>query len=299
MTAQTIDEIRPFTIQTSEVELEELRHRLAETRWPNKELVNDQSQGVQSATMQRLTDFWASEYDWRTCEAELNALPQFKTNIDGLDIHFIHVKSPHENALPLIITHGWPGSVVEMLGVVGPLTEPTRYGGSADDAFDVVIPSLPGFGYSDQPAEVGWDPARVAGAWATLMSRLGYDRYVAQGGDIGANVTDALGRLAPDGLQGIHLNYLASLPLDVSAAIFGSSLFPAGYFKRLGIAVLTTRAEKKQPDATDALIALWKRGYITEMPEHPQNVGYALTDTPVGLAAWLLEHGADRYQKIE
>jgi pimeloyl-ACP methyl ester carboxylesterase len=298
MAAPTVDEIRPFTIQTSDAELEELRHRLAETRWPNKELVNDQSQGVQEATMQRLVDYWASGYDWRKCEAELNALPQFKTTIDGLDIHFFHVKSPHENALPLIITHGWPGSVIEMLGVVGPLTDPTRYGGGADDAFDLVIPSLPGFGYSDQPAEVGWDPARVARAWGELMTRLGYDRYVAQGGDIGANVTDALGRLGPEGLQGIHLNYMASLPFDVSAAIYGSSLFPAGYFKRLGIAVLSTRAEKKQPEATDALIALWKRGYITEMPEHPQTIGYALTDTPVGLAAWMLDHDTDSYQKI-
>jgi len=208
------------------------------------------------------------------------------------------VKSPHENALPLIITHGWPGSVIEMLGVVGPLTDPTAYGGSADDAFDLVIPSLPGFGYSDQPTEVGWDPARVARAWADLMTRLGYDRYVAQGGDIGANVTDAMGRLAPDGLIGIHLNYMASLPFDVSAAVYGSSIFPAGYFKRLGVAVLATRAEKKQPDATDALIALWKRGYIAEMPEHPQTIGYALTDTPVGLAAWMLDHDTDSYQKI-
>src|SRR5262245_57479927 len=298
MTATTPD-VRPFTIQTPDADLEALRHRLDEVRWPQKELVEDLSQGVQSDTMQALTRYWSTDYDWRSCEAMLNDLPQFKTQSDGLDIHFIHVESPHENALPLIITHGWPGSIVEMVGVVGPLTDPTAYGGSADDAFDLVIPSLPGFGYSDPPGEVGWDPGRVAQAWAELMTRLGYDRYVAQGGDIGANVTDALGRLAPDGLAGIHLNYMATLPFDVSAAIFGSSLFPAGYFKRLGIAVLTTRAEKKQPDATDALIALWKRGYITEMPEHPQNVGYALTDTPVGLAAWLLEHGADRYQKIE
>jgi len=297
MTATTAD-IWPFTIQTPDADLEALRHRLDETRWPNKELVDDPSQGVQSGTMQALTRYWATDYNWRSCEAKLNELPQFKTQIDGLDIHFIHVKSPHENALPLIITHGWPGSVIEMLGVVGPLTDPTAYGGSADDAFDLVIPSLPGFGYSDQPAEVGWDPARVARAWAELMTRLGYDRYVAQGGDIGANVTDAMGRLAPDGLIGIHLNYMASLPFDVSAAVYGSSIFPAGYFKRLGVAVLATRAEKKQPDATDALIALWKRGYIAEMPEHPQTIGYALTDTPVGLAAWMLDHDTDSYQKI-
>ena len=298
MSAPTLQEIRPFTIQTSDEELEELRHRLTDTRWPHRELVDDQSQGVQSLTIQRLADYWASEYDWRACEETLNALPQFKTNIDGLDIHFIHVKSPHPNALPLIITHGWPGSVIEMLGVIEPLTDPTRYGGRAEDAFDLVIPSLPGFGYSDAPTEVGWDPARVAHAWAELMTRLGYDRYVAQGGDIGANVTDALARLAPDGLLGIHLNYLAALPFDVSAAIFGSSLFPAGYFKRLGIAALTTRAEKKQQAATDALLTLWHRGYITEMPEHPQTIGYALNDTPVGLAAWMLDHDTDSYQKI-
>jgi pimeloyl-ACP methyl ester carboxylesterase len=298
MSVTATEQIRPFTIETSDADLEELRHRLGETRWPNKELVHDPSQGVQLATLQALSRYWASEHDWRRCEAKLNSLPQFKTNIDGLDIHFIHVKSPHPNALPLIITHGWPGSVIEMLGVVEPLTDPPSHGGTAADAFDLVIPSLPGFGYSDQPDEVGWDPARVAGAWAELMSRLGYDRYVAQGGDIGANVTDAMGRLAPEGLVGIHLNYMASLPFDVSAAVYGSSIFPAGYFKRLGVAVLATRAEKKQPDATDALIALWKRGYITEMPEHPQTIGYALTDTPVGLAAWMLDHDTDSYEKI-
>jgi pimeloyl-ACP methyl ester carboxylesterase len=248
--------------------------------------------------MQELARYWATDYDWRACEARLNALPQFKTQIDGLDIHFIHVRSRHENALPLIITHGWPGSVIEMLGVVGPLTDPTAYGGSAEDAFDLVLPSLPGYGFSAAPAEVGWDPSRVARAWAELMSRLGYARYVAQGGDIGANITDAMGRLAPDGLLGIHLNFLSAFPTDVLAAVFGGSLPGAGLFKRVAVAVLAAHAEKKQPTALDALLALWKRGYITEMPEHPQTIGYALTDTPVGLAAWMLDHDADSYEKI-
>jgi pimeloyl-ACP methyl ester carboxylesterase len=207
------------------------------------------------------------------------------------------VKSQHENALPLIITHGWPGSVVELLEVIGPLTDPTAHGGSADDAFDLVLPSLPGYGFSDQPAEIGWDPARVARAWAELMSRLGYSRYVAQGGDQGASVTDAMGRLAPDGLLGIHLNLLTAFPTDVGAAIFGG-LIPAGLFKRVAIAVLSHRAEKKDPETLDAVAAVFKRGYFVEMPEHPQTIGYALTDTPAGLAAWMLDHDADSYQKI-
>ena len=247
--------------------------------------------------LQELARYWATEHDWRKAEAKLNALPQFKTQIDGLDIHFIHVRSPHENALPLIITHGWPGSVIEMLNVIGPLTDPTAHGGDAEDAFDLVLPSLPGFGFSGVPQELGWDPGRVAGAWAELMNRLGYNRYVAQGGDIGANVTDAMGRLAPNGLLGIHLNFLSAFPTEVGAALFGS-LVPAGLFKRIGIAVLTNRAEKKEPVALDALAALFRRGYFVEMPEHPQTIGYALTDTPVGLAAWMLDHDADSYDKI-
>ena len=231
----------------------DLRRRVAATCWPSKELVADSSQGVQLATMQELARYWATDYDWRACEARLNALPQFKTQIDGLDIHFIHVSSRHENALPLIITHGWPGSVIELLGVVGPLTDPTAHGGSAEDAFDLVLPSLPGYGFSAAPAETGWDPGRVARAWAELMSRLGYTRYVAQGGDIGANVTDAMGRLAPDGLLGIHLNFLSAFPTDVLAAVFGGSLPRAGLFKRVAVAVLAAHAEKKQPTALDAL----------------------------------------------
>ena len=290
--------IRPFTIETPEAELEMLRHRIAETRWPHKELVPDGSQGVQSAMIHKLADYWASDYDWRECESKLNALPQFKTEIDGLDIHFIHMRSRHENALPLIITHGWPGSVIEMLEVVGPLTDPTAHGGRAEDAFDIVLPSLPGYGFSDEPMEVGWDPGRVASAWAELMNRLGYTRYVAQGGDIGASVTDALARQAPAGLLGIHLNFLSAYPLEVLAAVYGTGPAPAGVFKRVAAAALAARAEKKEPAATDALVALWKRGYITEMPEHPQTIGYALTDAPVGLAAWMLDHDTDSYEKI-
>ena len=185
--------------------------------------------------MQELARYWATDYDWRACEARLNALPQFKTQIDGLDIHFIHVRSRHENALPLVITHGWPGSVIEMLGVIGPLTDPTAHGGSAEDAFDLVLPSLPGYGFSDAPAETGWDPGRVARAWAELMSQLGYTHYVAQGGDIGANVTDAMGRMAPTGLLGIHLNFLSAFPTDVLAAVFGGSFVPGAYFVRSGL----------------------------------------------------------------
>jgi len=290
--------IRPFTIKTPDSELDDLHRRLAETRWPQKELVPDSSQGVQLATIQELTRYWASEHDWRKAEAKLNALPQFKTEIDGVDIHFIHVKSPHENALPLIITHGWPGSVIEMLDIIGPLTDPTAHGGDRADAFHLVLPSLPGFGYSGQPTELGWNPDRVTRAWGELMKRLGYKRYVAQGGDVGANVTDSMGRLAPDGLIGIHLNYLASYPLEVLAAVFGTGAAPAGLIKRVGVAALAARAEKKQPVALDALAALWKRGYIVEMPEHPQTIGYALTDTPVGLASWMLDHDADSYEKI-
>jgi pimeloyl-ACP methyl ester carboxylesterase len=290
--------VRPFQVNFPDADLAELRQRIAATRWPSAELVSDASQGVQLATIQALTRYWANEHDWRKCEAKLNALPQFKTKIDGLDIHFIHVRSRHEGALPLIITHGWPGSVIEMLGVVGPLTDPTAYGGRAEDAFDLVLPSLPGFGFSDEPKEIGWDPGRIARAWAELMNRLGYTRYVAQGGDIGANVTDEMGRQAPNGLVGIHLNLLASYPLEVLAAVFGGGPPPpASLFKRLAIALIVGRAEK-EPAALDALAALFKRGYFVEMPEHPQTIGYALTDAPVGLAAWMLDHDADSYQKI-
>ena len=210
--------IRPFQVNVPDEDLVDLRRRVSSARWPSKELVADSSQGVQLATLEELARYWANEYDWRRCEAKLNALPQFTTEIDGLDVHFIHVKSSHETALPLIITHGWPGSVGEMLEVDGPLTAPTAYGGDAADAFDVVVPSMPGYGFSGQPTEVGWDAGRIASAWAELMRRLGYSRYVAQGGDQGAGVTDALGRLAPDGLLGLHFNFLSAAPRELLMA---------------------------------------------------------------------------------
>ena len=290
--------IRPFTVEIPEAEIEALRARVAATRWPHKELVDDWSQGVQLAMLQELARYWAADYDWRKCEAALNALPQFTTEIDGLGVHFIHVKSRHENALPLIITHGWPGSVIELLGVIGPLTDPTAHGGHAEDAFDLVIPSIPGYGFSGQPTETGWDPGRVAQAWAELMRRLGYTRYVAQGGDQGTAVTDAMARQAPEGLVGVHLNLLIFFPTDVSAAVFGGGPVPEGLVKRVAVALLSARAERKDPATLEAVVAVFKRGYGVEMPEHPQTIGYALTDTPVGLAAWMLDHDADSYQKI-
>jgi pimeloyl-ACP methyl ester carboxylesterase len=290
--------IRPFQVDVPDEVIADLRRRITATCWPSKELVADASQGVQQVMLQELARYWATDYDWRACEARLNALPQFTTEIDGLGIYFIHLKSRHANALPLIITHGWPGSVIELLGVVGPLTDPTAHGGSAADAFDLVLPSLPGFGFSGQPTEVGWDADRTARAWAELMNRLGYDRYVAQGGDVGASVTDTMARQAPPGLAGVHLNFLPAFPTDVLAAVFGGSLPRAGVFKRVAVAILAAHAEKKEPTALDALAALTKRGYIIEMPEHPQTIGYALTDTPAGLAAWMLDHDADSYEKI-
>src|SRR2546423_1422396 len=211
--------VRPFRFEATQSDLDDLRRRVQATRWPSKELVKDGSQGVQLATIQALCRYWATDYDWRKAEAKLNALPQFMTEIDGVEIHFIHVKSRHENALPLLITHGWPGSVIEMLGVVGPLTDPTAHGGRVEDAFDLVLPSIPGYGFSGEPAEVGWDPGRVARAWAELMSRLGYDRYVAQGGDVGAGVTHSMAAQAPSGLLGIHLNFLRNPPVDVLLAV--------------------------------------------------------------------------------
>jgi pimeloyl-ACP methyl ester carboxylesterase len=290
-------EVRPFHVSIPDEALVDLRQRLAGLRWPSKELVADGSQGVQMATLRSLTRYWSTEHDWRKTEARLNALPQFKTEIDGVDIHFIHVRSKHENALPLIITHGWPGSVIEMLGVVGPLTDPTAYGGRAEDAFDLVLPSLPGYGFSDEPAEVGWHPGRVALAWAELMKRLGYTRYVAQGGDIGANVTDAMARLAPNGLIGVHFNFLSALPLEVLAAVFGGGPGPEGLFKRVAVAIIASRAEKEEAAFT-AVEALFKRGYLAEMIEHPQTIGYAQAASPAGLVAWMLDHDPDSYAKI-
>jgi pimeloyl-ACP methyl ester carboxylesterase len=269
--------IRPFHFDVPETDLDDLRQRVAATRWPSKELVADRSQGVQLATLQALARYWASDYDWRKAEATLNALPQFTTEIDGVNIHFIHVKSPHENALPLIMTHGWPGSVIELLETVGPLTDPTAYGGRAEDAFDLVLPSLPGYGFSGEPTEVGWDPGRMALAWAELMRRLGYDRYVAQGGDVGASVTDAMGRQAPEGLLGIHMNLLVT-------ALAGS--LPA-----------ETAEERAAADAL-ATFRATGFGYFLEQATRPQTIGYALLDSPVALAAWMLDHDTDSYEKI-
>jgi pimeloyl-ACP methyl ester carboxylesterase len=269
--------IRPFTAEIPQGKIEALRAHLAATRWPSRELVADRSQGVQLATIQALAQYWATDYDWRACEARLNALPQFKTEIDGQDIHFIHVRSPHAGALPLIITHGWPGSVIEMLGVIGPLTDPAAHGGSAEDAFDLVVPSIPGYGFSAEPAELGWNVGRVAGAWAELMRRLGYTRYVAQGGDVGAAVTDAMGRQAPAGLLGIHMNLLVTAlsgPLQAESDAERAAADQLATFRTSG------------------------NGYLIEQNTRPQTIGYALLDSPVALAAWMLDHDADAYNKI-
>jgi pimeloyl-ACP methyl ester carboxylesterase len=269
--------IRPFRVRVPRHELEELRRRLAATRWPSRELVADRSQGVQLATAEALACYWETRYRWRAFERRLNALPQFTTVIDGMEIHFIHVRSRHENALPLIITHGWPGSIVELLGVIGPLTDPTAHGGRAADAFDVVVPSIPGYGFSSQPSELGWGPARVAQAWPELMRRLGYTRYVAQGGDVGAVITDAMGRLAPAGLLGVHMNLL------VTAL---SGMLPASTPEELAAV-----AALKEFQATGS-------GYLVEQSTRPQTIGYALLDSPVALAAWMLDHDTDSYYKI-
>jgi pimeloyl-ACP methyl ester carboxylesterase len=245
---------------------------------PSKELVQDRSQGVQLATIQELTRYWTTDYDWRRCEARLNALPQFKTEIDGVDVHFIHVKSPHEHALPLIMTHGWPGSVIELLETVGPLIDPTAHGGRPVDAFHLVLPSVPGYGFSAEPAELGWYAGRVAEAWGKLMSRLGYTRYVAQGGDVGAAVTDAMGRQAPEGLVGIHTN------LFVPGLAGGS--FPQ------------ETEEERAAAAAGAAFRATGFGYFLEQTTRPQTIGYALLDSPVGLAAWMLDHDTDSYYKI-
>jgi pimeloyl-ACP methyl ester carboxylesterase len=285
MTTMTDLAIRPFEVHVPDDDLADLQRRITATRWPGQETVADRSQGVQLATIQHLATYWGTGYDWRRGEAKLKTLPQFKTEIDGLGIHFIHVTSRHENALPLIITHGWPGSVIEMLEVVGPLTDPTAHGGRAEDAFHLVIPSLPGYGFSEPPASVGWDPGRTARAWAELMNRLGYTRYVAQGGDIGAGVTDAMAIQAPDGLAGIHLNFLRRPPLDVAAALLGRAPVPQGF----------TDAERA---AFAAFGAQARKGYAAEQGQSPQTIGYPLTDSPAGLAAWMLDHDTDSYEKI-
>jgi len=270
--------VRPFHVDVSNEALEELRRRIAVVRLPSRELVDDRSQGVQLATIQALAHYWLNDYDWRRCEAKLNALPQFKTEIDGEDVHFIHVQSRHEDALPLIMTHGWPGSVIELLEVVGPLTDPTAHGGRAEDAFHLVLPSLPGYGFSAAPSELGWYAGRFAQAWGKLMPRLGYTRYVAQGGDVGAAVTDAMGRQAPKGLIGIHTN------LFVPGLAGGS--FPKD------------TEEERAAAAAGAAFRATGFGYFLEQTTRPQTIGYALLDSPVALAAWMLDHDTDSYYKI-
>jgi pimeloyl-ACP methyl ester carboxylesterase len=278
MSTNSASAIAPFTVDIPEDQLVDLRRRVEATRWPHAELVTDRSQGVQLATAQALARYWTTEYDWRKCEAKLNALPQFTTNIDGVDIHFIHVKSPHDDALPMIMTHGWPGSVIELLDTIGPLTDPTAYGGRAQDAFDLVLPSIPGYGFSGEPAELGWDGARVGRAWDELMQRLGYTRYVAQGGDLGALVTDSMGRQAPDGLLGIHVNLLRSGAIEPPPA----------------------DAPKAEREAFQKLSVFMASGfgYFLEQSTRPQTIGYALLDSPVALATWMLDHDTDSYEKI-
>lgn len=279
-------EIRPFHVNFPDTELAELRRRIKATRWPERETVPDDSQGVQLATMQKLARYWATDYDWRAVEAKLNALPQFVTSIDGLDIHFIHVRSKNESALPLIVTHGWPGSVVEQLKIIDPLTNPTAHGGSASDAFHVVIPSIPGFGFSGKPTTTGWDPARIARTWVTLMKRLGYTRFVAQGGDWGGMITDVMGKQAPPELLGIHVNWVFAVPPEIDKAVQTGSPLPS-----------SLSADERH--ACDRLGSFYKKGlgYALEMATRPQTI-YATADSPVGLAAWFLDHDVDSYEMI-
>jgi pimeloyl-ACP methyl ester carboxylesterase len=278
-TVRTTTEIRPFELDISDEKIDDLRRRIEATRWPSKELVDDRSQGVQLATTQALARYWATEYDFGRLEARLNALPQFTTEIDGLDIHFIHVRSPHADALPLIMTHGWPGSVIELLDTIGPLTDPTLHGASGEDAFHLVLPSIPGYGLSGEPTELGWDSDRIARAWAELMDRLGYSRYVAQGGDVGEAVTDAMGRLGPEGLLGIHVNVLAAA---------------------LGLTDQLPAESEQERAAHDALNTFTTDGIagVLEQSTRPQTLGYALLDSPVAMAAWMLDHDTDSYYKI-
>jgi pimeloyl-ACP methyl ester carboxylesterase len=276
-TVETATEIRSFQVDIPDEKLADLRRRISATRWPTKELVKDRSQGVQLEALQKLARDWETDYDWRKAEAKLNALPQYTTEIDGVEIHFIHVKSEHDNALPLIMTHGWPGSVIELLETIGPLTDPTAHGGSAEDAFHLVLPSVPGYGFSAEPTELGWWAGRVAQAWPELMRRLGYTRYVAQGGDVGAAVTDAMGRIAPEGLVGIHTNLFV----------------PA-----LGGVMPTDTEEESAAADQIATFRATGFGYFIEQATRPQTIGYALLDSPVALAAWMLDHDTDSYYKI-
>jgi pimeloyl-ACP methyl ester carboxylesterase len=289
--AGTATEVRPFRVEIPDEAVEDLLRRLAATRWPEKETVTDDSQGVQLATMQELVRYWGSEYDFGRLEARLNAFPQFITEIDGLDIHFLHARSPQEDALPLIITHGWPGSFIEMLNVIGPLSDPTAHGGDADDAFDVVVPSMPGYGFSAKPTATGWDPVHIADAWIELMRRLGYTRFVAQGGDWGAQITDVMGAKAPPELLGIHSNMPGTVPPDVSK-VLASHVVGAGDAPPSGLSADEQRAY-------DRLNFLFTKGlgYSQEMGLRPQTL-YGLADSPVALAAWMLDHDARSYEDI-
>ena len=277
--SSTVETATEFKIEIPAEQIDDLRRRIKATRWPSKELVDDRSQGVQLATVKELARYWTDEYDFGRIEERLNALPQFTTEIDGVEIHFIHVRSKHEDALPLIMTHGWPGSVIELLETVDPLTDPTAHGGSAEDAFHLVLPSIPGYGFSGEPAEIGWGPGRTAQAWAELMNRLGYTRYVAQGGDVGASITDAMGRQAPEGLLGIHMNLLITT---------------------LGAATPPPQDTEEERAAQDAINTFRATGfgYFLEQATRPQTIGYALLDSPVALAAWMLDHDTDSYYKI-
>ncbi|PSL34948.1 epoxide hydrolase family protein [Chitinophaga ginsengisoli] len=277
--------IRPFQVHIPEEKLTDLKHRIQATQWPDKEIVNDDSQGVQLATMKALAQYWATDYDWRKIEQKLNALPQFVTNIDGVDIHFIHVRSKHKNALPVIITHGWPGSIIEQLKIIGPLTDPTAYGGKAEDAFDVVIPSIPGYGFSGKPTTTGWDPVHVAKAWIELMNRLGYKKYVAQGGDWGNAISEIMALIAPPELLAIHTNMAATVPAEITKALASGNM-PAGL-----------SADEK--NAYQQLDFFYKKGlaYAQEMGLRPQTL-YGISDSPIGLAGWILDHDASSYKLI-
>jgi pimeloyl-ACP methyl ester carboxylesterase len=278
--------IRPFSFKAPKKDIDDLHRRIVATRWPDKEQVADDTQGVRLATMQKLASYWAKEHDWHKCEAKLNALPQFVTEIDGLDIHFIHVRSKHEKALPMIVTHGWPGSIIEQLKIIGPLTNPTAHGASAEDAFHLVIPSLPGYGFSGKPTKPGWNPVSIAKAWATLMQRLGYTKYVAQGGDWGNSISEVMALQQPPGLLGIHTNMAATVPPDVSKALSLGGPPPAGL-------------SPEEKHAWDQLADFYKNGlgYAIEMSNRPQTL-YGLADSPIGLAAWILDHDIRSYQMI-